>query len=203
MRNTTRWYRLLTHVGALVPLAMLLWNYWHNQLTANPIQYITFRTGKTALVLLVLTLACTPVNALFRLPQVLALRRPLGLYAFAYAGMHFLTFIGLDYGFDVRSLQEAILEKRYALAGFAAFILLVPLAITSTKRWMKRLGRNWKRLHHLIYLAGILAVVHFVWLVKSDVREPLAYGAVLVSLLVLRLARVREAFRKGVTAQRD
>jgi len=177
------------------PFALLIWNYWHNQLTANPIQYITFWTGKAALVLLVLTLACTPVNTLFGVRQVLALRKPLGLYAFAYACLHLLTFVGLDYGFDVGLLEGAVLEKRYALAGFAAFLSLVPLAITSTRGWMKRLGKNWKRLHRLIYIAGLLAVVHFVWLVKSDVREPLAYGAVLLSLLVLRLARVREAFR--------
>jgi sulfoxide reductase heme-binding subunit YedZ len=195
MRNTARLLRILTHAGALTPLVILLWNYWHNQLTANPIQYITFRTGKAALVLLVLSLACTPINSLFRFPQVLVLRRPLGLYAFAYGAMHFLTFIGLDYGFDAGLLQEAIFEKRYALVGFAALLLLAPLAITSTKGWMKRLGKNWKRLHRLVYVAALLVVVHYVWLVKSDVREPLAYGAAVVLLLGLRLAKVRQTYQ--------
>jgi sulfoxide reductase heme-binding subunit YedZ len=110
-----------------------------------------------------------------------------------YAGLHFLIFVWLDYGLDLGLLKEAIFEKRYALVGFAAFMILLPLAITSTKGWMKRLGRNWKRLHKAVYLAGLLVVVHFVWLVKSDIREPLAYGAVVVLLLIVRIPRVRNA----------
>ena len=187
----TRWLQIATHAGALTPLALLIWDYWQDQLTANPIQNITFRTGKAALVLLVLCLSCTPIHALFRFGRVLALRKALGLYAFSYAGLHLLTFIGLDYGFDPGLLQEAIFKKRYALVGFAAFLTLLPLAITSTRGWMKRLGKSWKRLHRLVYLAGLLAVVHFVWLVKSDIREPLAYGTVVVLLLVARLTKVR------------
>jgi sulfoxide reductase heme-binding subunit YedZ len=185
--------RVLTHIGALVPLVVLIWDYFHNQLTVNPIQDITFRTGKTALVLLVLSLACTPINTLFGFKQVLRLRRALGLYAFLYAILHFFTFVGLDYGFDPGLLREAIFEKRYALVGFAAFLILLPLAITSTRGWMKRLGIVWKRLHQWVYLAALLVIVHFVWLVKADVREPLTYGAVVVLLLVLRIPRVRQA----------
>jgi sulfoxide reductase heme-binding subunit YedZ len=187
----TRWLQMVTHAGALMPLALLIWDYWQDQLTANPIQYITFRTGKAALVLLVLCLSCTPIHALFRFGRVLALRKVLGLYAFTYAGLHFLTFVGLDYGFDLGLLQEAIFKKRYALVGFAAFLTLLPLAITSTRGWMKRLGKSWKRLHRLVYMAALLAVVHFVWLVKSDIREPLAYGSVVMLLLVARLPKVR------------
>src|SRR6185436_2665082 len=141
------------------------------------------------LVLLILALACTPLNTIFGFRQVVGLRKSLGLYSFLYATLHFLTFVGLDYQFDPVLLKEAIFKKRYALVGFAAFLTLLPLAITSTKGWMRRLGRNWKRLHRLAYLAALLAVVHFVWLVKSDVREPLLYGAVVVSLLALRLAK--------------
>lgn len=189
-QQRARWLQILTHAGSLVPLAFLIWDYWRQELTVNPIQELTFRTGKAALVLLVLSLACTPINTLFGLRQVIPLRKPLGLYAFMYAGLHFLTFVGLDYGFDLGLLQEAILEKRYALAGFAAFLALLPLAITSTRGWMKRLGKNWKRLHRLVYFAGLLAVVHFVWLVKSDIREPLAYSAVVGLLLTIRLAKV-------------
>jgi len=185
-----------THIGSLLPLAWLIWCFFRDQLTANPIQYITFRTGKAALVLLVLSLACTPVSSIFGLRQVVGMRRALGLYAFTYASLHFLTFVGLDYQFDPSLLLEAVFKKRYALVGFAAFLVLLPLAVTSTKGWMRKLGRSWKRLHRFVYLAGILVVIHFVWLVKSDIREPLAYGAVVLLLLLLRLARVRKALNK-------
>lgn len=204
--NTLRknWLRILTHVGAVTPLAWLLWDYWFDNLTVNPIQDITFRTGKPALILLVLSLACTPVNTLFGFKQALPLRKPLGLYAIMYVSLHFLIFIGLDYGFDWGLLYEAIFEKRYALVGFAAFLILLPLAVTSTQGWMRRLGKNWKRLHRWVYLAGILAVIHYVWLVKSDIREPLLYGAAVALLLILRLPAVRKAvtnfrsrFKKG------
>jgi sulfoxide reductase heme-binding subunit YedZ len=187
------WLLILTQVGALVPLAKLIWNFLHDDLTANPIQYITFQTGKATLILLILALACSPLNTIIGIRQVVGLRKSLGLYAFFYATLHFLTFVGLDYQFDPELLKDAILKKRYALVGFAAFLTLLPLAITSTKGWMRRLGKNWKRLHRLIYLAALLAIVHFVWLVKSDIREPLAYGAVVVTLLGLRLKTVRRA----------
>ena len=188
-----RWLPVVTHIGSLLPLASLAWKFFHDQLTANPIQYITFRTGKAALVLLILSLACTPLSTIFGLRQLIGLRKPLGLYAFTYASLHFLTFVGLDYQFDPSLLQEAILKKRYALVGFSAFLCLLPLAITSTKGWMRRLGKKWKQLHRLIYLAGILVIIHFVWLVKSDIREPLAYGAMIVLLLFLRLTPIKKA----------
>lgn len=181
----------LTHLGAWVPLAVLIWDYFTDNLTFNPIQDITFRTGRTALVLLVLSLACTPLNTYFGFREALKLRRPLGLYAFMYASLHFLIFVGLDYGFDLELLQEAIFEKRYALVGFAAFLILLLLALTSTKGWQRRLGHAWKHLHRLVYVAALLVIVHFVWLVKSDYRRPLAYGAVIVVLLLLRLGYVK------------
>ena len=136
-----------------------------------------------ALVFLVLSLACTPIYTLFGFKPALKVRRALGLYAFFYASLHFLTFVGLDYQFDIGLLKEAIFEKRYALVGFAAFLILIPLAVTSTKGWMRRLGKKWKHLHKLIYLAGLLAVVHYIWLVKSDIRVPLEYALVVVLLL--------------------
>jgi sulfoxide reductase heme-binding subunit YedZ len=120
------------------------------------------------------------------------LRRPLGLYAFMYAGLHFLIFVGLDYGFDLDLIGQAILNQRYVLVGFAAGLLLLLLAITSTRGWQKRLGKNWKRLHRLAYLAAILAIVHFMWLVK-DIREPLRYGAVVALLLIVRIPVIRRA----------
>lgn len=190
------WLKVATHVGSLAPLAVLIWDFYHNQLTFNPIQEATFRTGKTALVLLVLMLAVTPVNTIFGWRQVVPLRKWLGLYAFMYAAIHFLIFVWLDYGLDLQLLQEAIFEKRYALVGFAAFLILLPLALTSTKGWMRRLGKNWKRLHRLVYLAALLVVVHFVWLVKSDIREPLIYGAIIGLLLLLRVPVIRRNISK-------
>ncbi len=194
--SAKNWLRVLAHIGALIPLALLLWDAAHNQLTVNPIQEITARTGKSALVLLVLSLVATPLNTLFGLHQALPLRRPLGLYAFLYAALHLLTFAWLDYGLNWELLAEAIAEKRYVLVGFTAFVLLLPLALTSTKGAMRRLGKRWKALHRLVYLAAPLAVVHFVWLVKADVREPLLYGAVVAGLLALRLPPVRRALTR-------
>jgi methionine sulfoxide reductase heme-binding subunit len=187
-----QWLRIAVHVGSLIPLAVLIWSYFNGQLTVDPIRAIILRTGKTALILLVLSLACTPVNTLLGFKQVLKVRRALGLYAFLYAAIHFLVFVGLDYGFDPDLLKQALLDRRYALVGFAAFLILLPLAITSTKGWMKRLGQLWKKLHQWVYLAALLVIVHFVWLVKADIREPLLYGAVVVALLVFRIPRVRQ-----------
>lgn len=198
-RLRKNWLRVLVHIGALVPFALLIWDFAHNQLTVNPIQEITARTGKTALVLLVLSLTCTPLNTLLGLKQLLPLRRPLGLYAFAYVCLHLLTFLVLDYGLDPTLIGEAISEKRYVLVGFTAFVLLVPLAITSTKGWMGRLGKRWKLLHRLVYVAVALAVLHFVWLVKADIREPLLYGAAVATLLALRIPLIRQ----GITRLRQ
>ncbi len=191
-----RWLRPAAHVGALLPLAVLLVQAAANDLTANPIQFITLRTGKTALVLLVLSLAVTPAITLFGWHPIKPLRRIFGLYAFMYATLHFLIFVGLDYAFDPLLLREAIFEKRYALVGFAAFLLLIPLALTSTRGWIKRLGQRWVQLHRLVYVAALLVVVHYVWLVKSDIRVPLAFGAVIVGLLVMRLPPVAARLRQ-------
>jgi sulfoxide reductase heme-binding subunit YedZ len=183
--------QIFVHVGSVVPFIWLMFNYWTDNLTANPIQALTLRTGKFALIWLLLSLACTPINTVFGYRQVLKVRRALGLYAFFYASLHFLIFTGLDYQFDIDLLKEAIFEKRYALIGFAALIILLPIAITSTRGWMKRLKQNWKRLHKFVYLAGILVIIHYIWQVKSDIRVPLAYGAVLATLLILRIPVVR------------
>lgn len=192
----------LVHLGALFPLAWLIFDFLTDNLTANPIQAVTLRTGKAALILLILALACTPLNTVFGFRQAIKVRRALGLYAFLYAGLHFLIFVGLDYGFDPQLLREAIFEKRFALVGFAAFLILLPLAITSTRGWMKRLGRDWTRLHRLVYLAGPLVIVHYVWLVKSDIRVPLLYGAVVAVLLLARLPAVRRFFARRPVAAR-
>ena len=185
------WLRILVHIGCWLPLVVLIWDGLHNHLTANPIQEITFRTGKTALTILVLSLACTPANTVLGIKQVLPLRRPLGLYAFFYVCLHLFTFAVIDYGLDWQQIEQAIVEKRYVLVGFTAFLLLIPLAITSTKGWQRRLGKRWKLLHRLAYFVAPLAVIHFVWLVKSDIREPLLYGAVVAGLLLLRASGVK------------
>ncbi|WP_423224003.1 protein-methionine-sulfoxide reductase heme-binding subunit MsrQ [Candidatus Amarolinea aalborgensis] len=198
----TRWLRWGVHIAALTPLAVILYLAWQGRLTANPIQDITLRTGQTALVLLVLSLSITPLYTAFTIKELLPLRRRLGLYAFFYAMLHFLIFIGLDYGFDPELLKEAIFEKRYALVGFAAFLILLPLAVTSTKGWMRRLGKRWKALHRWVYVAAVLVIVHYVWLVKSDIRTPLLYGAVVAILLILRAPAVARRVRQLRQARR-
>lgn len=179
----------LVHPLALLPLGLLVFDTLAGRLTVNPIQDITLRTGEAGLILLVLCLACTPL-ALFGLRWAGGLRKPLGLYSFLYVALHLLTFVVVDYGLDWGLIAEAIGEKRYVLAGFAAFALLAPLALTSTKGWQRRLGRRWRPLHALIYPAAILAVLHFLWLSKVP-REPLIYGAVLAALLLVRLPAIR------------
>jgi sulfoxide reductase heme-binding subunit YedZ len=190
------WLWLLANLGAAWPFLWLVWDIGQGNLSANPIADITTRTGKPAIILLMLSLACTPVNILTGYSKVLTLRKSLGLFAFFYAILHFLVFVGLDYGFDLQFiLSDTLLEKRYILVGLTALLLLIPLALTSTKGWMKRLGRNWKRLHQVVYLIGILAVAHFLWLVKaSRLYEPLIYALILSFLLVVRLPPVRKFF---------
>jgi len=192
-------FQAAVHIGALLPLMLLLFDWTRDNLTFNPIQALELRTGKYALVLLILALACTPLNTVFGFRRALKVRRALGLYAFFYVSIHFLIFIGLDYQFDLALLQEAIFEKKYALVGFAAGLILLSLAITSTRGWMKRLGKTWTRLHKFVYLAGILVIVHYVWLVKSDIRTPLLYGALVLVLLILRIPY----FRRSVSRMRQ
>jgi sulfoxide reductase heme-binding subunit YedZ len=184
--------RLVVHLGALLPLGWLVWAYWQGLFFVDPVSEIMNFTGKTALILLLLSLSCTPVYAITGFSTAIRVRRALGLYSFLYVGLHFLTFVGLDYGFDFALLRQAIFEQRYVLTGFVSGLLLLPLAITSTSRWQKRLGKNWRWLHRLVYVAGILAILHFLWFVK-DAREPLRYGASLAVLLILRLPGIRKA----------
>lgn len=186
------WLRISVHIGVWIPLAVILFDTFTNQLGPEPIRAIILSTGKAALTLLILSLACTPANTLFGFRQALTVRRALGLYAFMYASFHLMMFVGVDYAFDLRLLYDAIFERPYALVGFAAFLILLPIAITSTKGWMKRLGQRWTQLHRGVYIAAMLVIVHFVWLVKLDVREPLTYGAMVAALLALRLPPIRQ-----------
>lgn len=197
-RLRKHWLRIGTHIAALLPFALLVLDWTQNNLTANPIQAITQRTGKTGLIILVLSLVVTPLNIVFGLKQLVPLRRPLGLYAFFYVSLHLLTFVYLDYGLDFAFIWQELAEKRYVLVGFTAFLLLLPLAITSTKGSMKLLGKRWKLLHKLVYLAAPLAVLHYLWLVKADIREPLLYGGLVAGLLALRIP----AIKRGISAWR-
>lgn len=184
-------FQIAVHIGSLFPLFVLIWDYLNNNLTFNPLQEATLRTGKTALILLILSLACTPANTVFGFRQAFKVRRPLGLYAFMYAAIHFYIFIGLDYGFNFEFIKQDLVDKAYILVGLSAFLIMIPLAFTSTKGWQKRLKQNWKRLHKLVYLAGILVVVHYIWVVKSDIRQPILFGIILALLLLLRVPAIR------------
>ncbi len=167
-------------------------------LTVNPIQAATQRTGKSALILLTLSLAMTPLNTLFGLRPALTARRPLGIYAFLFAAVHFTIFIWVDYGFQWEYIQAEILNKRYIIVGAIALLLLSLLAATSFKWWMRYLGKNWKRLHRLVYLAAPLVVLHYAWARKGDLSrlqgdivQPLLFGLGITLLLVLRIPAVR------------
>lgn len=171
-----------------------MWDAIGGNLTANPIQYLTQRTGYAAIILLALSLTCTPVSVVSGWKRVLALRRPLGLYGFLYVALHMLIFVALDFGLNISLILQEVAEKRYILVGTTAFLLLLPLAITSTNGWKRRLGRSWKRLHRLVYLAVPLAVVHYAWAQKSDIRQPLLLGIFVALLLILRLPALRRRF---------
>ncbi len=184
-------FRILFHACALFPLIWLLWDLAQGNLTADPIRAIQLRTGRYTLTILVLSLACTPLYRFLGIRPALQLRRPLGLYAFAYASLHFLNLIAIDYGFNITFLRQDLPDKRYILVGFAAYLILLALAITSTQGWQRRLGKGWKRLHRFVYAAALLAIVHFLWQVKADGRAPLIYGGVVVLLLAMRLLVLR------------
>lgn len=183
---------LIAQIGAALPLLWLGWDWWRGNLSVDPIDDFTNRTGLAALNLLLLSLAVTPVNLLTGWRGVTVLRKSLGLWAFAYATLHLLVFVGLDYGFNLRFiLLDGLPSKPYILAGLAALLILLPLAITSTRGWMRRLGRAWKRLHRLVYAAGILAVIHYIWVAKTPYGSPTLYAVILAVLLLVRVPVVR------------
>ena len=195
--------------AALVPLAVLLRDGFSGGLGANPVETVTHRTGLTALVLLLATLTVTPARELSGFGALAVLRRPLGLFAFAYAVLHVLTYaVDQTYlsglGLSPQAIAEDIRTRPYITVGFSAFVLLVPLAVTSTTGWIKRLGgTRWRRLHRLVYVAGVLAVLHFTWLVKADVLTPVLFGVVLGALLLYRLgSRRRARIRPAAVAAR-
>jgi methionine sulfoxide reductase heme-binding subunit len=177
-------------VLCLLPLVSLVWAGFHDGLGANPIEFVTHATGNWTLRLLLITLAITPARRFLKQPQLTRFRRPLGLFAFFYGCLHFTTWFWLDKWFDVGKMWEDVLKRPFITVGFLGFVAMIPLAVTSTAGWIRRLGgKNWQRLHRLIYLTGIAGVVHYYWLVKSDVRLPIMYGVILVVLLALRVVK--------------
>jgi sulfoxide reductase heme-binding subunit YedZ len=188
------WLRAIMHIGVWGPLLWLVWRFFGDDLGVEPVVTLNNVTGRTAMILLLLCLSATPLYVMFNFRQALRVRRALGLYAFMYAGLHFLNFIALDYGFDIGFIfEDGIPQKPYILVGLTALLALVALAITSTKGWMKRLKKNWTRLHWLIYPAGILVIVHFLWQAKAPERfEPLVYAAILTLLLLVRVPPIRQ-----------
>jgi methionine sulfoxide reductase heme-binding subunit len=208
-RKRYAWLQILVHVAAWVPLAVLVLDYFNNNLTVNPIQAATQRTGHIAITLLILSLACTPFFTVFRFAPVINLRRPLGLYGYMYAFVHLLIFTGADYGFDAQLIFDTIAEKPYVLLGLSSFIILTLLALTSYRWWKARLGKNWKRLHRFVYLVNLLVVLHFGLAVKGDllrlqgdIARPVMAGVVVLILLAMRLPYVRKGFASARVSYR-
>lgn len=180
-------------VACLVPLALLIWDAANDGLGANPVETITFETGEWGLRFLLITLCVTPLRRITGWHELVRVRRMLGLFAFFYVCLHFSTYLVLDAFFDLRYILEDIRDRTYITLGFTSFVLLVPLAVTSTNAMVRRLGgRRWRLLHRLAYAAAAGGVLHFLWLVKSDLREPLVYLCILLLLLLARVPRVAE-----------
>lgn len=174
-------------IAALIPLGRLVWLGFQDALTANPVEFVERSTGTWALVILLITLSMTPIRLLTGQVWQIQLRRMMGLFMFFYVCLHFLSYVWLDHWFAWADIAKDIAKHPYVLVGFSAFILSIPLAITSNKAMMQRLKGRWKTLHQLVYLIALLGVVHFWWLVKKDIREPLIYATVLAVLLGIRI----------------
>ena len=172
---------------SLIPLILIVYKTFTNNLGPEPIKEITHHTGEWALIFIVFTLAMSPLKKITNLNIWISFRRMLGLFAFFYASLHLMTYVGLDYRFDLENISRDILTKKFIFIGFAAWLLLVPLAITSSKKMMGILKHNWKKLHRLTYIIAIFAVVHFLWLVKRDLTEPLIYLFIILALLAFRI----------------
>ena len=201
---SSKWTKLAVFLLSLTPLGVLVWFGFQMDLTANPIEYVTHYLGDWTIRFLCITLSITPLRMLFNRPQITRFRRMLGLFAFFYGCLHLTTWLALDPGIQFRlsAMWEDVLKRRYITVGMLAFLAMLPLAITSTAGWVRRLGfKRWKRLHRLIYLAAIAGVIHYWWLVKSDIRLPLMYAAIVTVLLGYRIiAWMRDRNRKaGVT----
>lgn len=183
-----RFAKLVVFVNALVPLVLLLWDLYRKRVGPNPLEFATRTTGMLTLIFLSLTVAVTPLRKIFGINSLVKVRRMLGLFAFFYGSLHLLTYVWFDRLFNFISVGQDVVRRPFILAGMTAFVLMIPLAITSTNKMIKRLGgKQWARLHRLVYLAAIAGVVHFWMLVKSDTRLPLTFGFILLFLLGYRL----------------
>ena len=203
---TSKWTKVAVFFLCLIPLGALVWRGFHHGLGANPVEFIQLSTGRWTLRFLVITLSITPFRKLLSLPELIRFRRMLGLFAFSYLSIHFLTYLLLDQSFDFAAISKDIAKRPFITVGFLGFLLLLPMAITSTAGWIRRLGgRRWRMIHRGIYFAAVCGVIHYYWKVKSDVRMPLFYGALVAILLLWRLAdwflNGRPAARAKLAAQ--
>jgi len=184
----SRWSKIPVFALCLIPGLLLAWKALEGDLGANPIEFITHWTGDWTIRFLCITLSITPLRKLLGLPELIRFRRMLGLFVFFYASLHFLTWFVLDKFFDWNEIAKDVVKRPFITAGFTAFVLLIPLAVTSTTGWIRRLGgKRWQMLHRLIYVSACAGVVHYYWLVKSDIRLPMMYGAIVTVLLAYRL----------------
>ena len=184
----SKWTKVAVFLICLIPFADLLWRFITGNLGINPVETLQHGTGDWTLRFLIFTLCITPLRKLLKLPDLIRFRRMLGLFAFFYVCLHFLTYLGPDQSFDLAGMWKDVAKRPYITVGFTAFVLLIPLAITSTTGWIRRLGgKRWQMLHRLIYFAAVCGVIHYYWLVKSDVRKPLFYGTLVAILLLWRL----------------
>jgi sulfoxide reductase heme-binding subunit YedZ len=198
-----KWLKVLVFLGGLAPAIWLAWRAWNGDLTVNPLEYITHYTGDWTIRLVVTTLMVTPLRKLLHLPDLIRFRRMIGLFAFFYGCLHFLTWLWLDKLFDIQEMLKDVAKRRFITVGMAALLSMLPLALTSTTGWIRRLGgKRWQRLHRLIYFTGIAAVVHYYWLVKSDIRLPLLYGGLVALALGYRVA-ARLVGRGGAPARKQ
>ena len=182
-----KYFKSVIFLLSSIPFIIIIYKIFFNKLGPEPIKEITLHTGEWTLLFLVFTLSMTPLKRLTNLNIWISIRRMLGLFAFFYGSLHMLTYVGLDYQFDLSAISKDILTKKFIFVGFAAWLLMTPLAITSSKKMMGILKTNWKKLHRLIYLISILGVIHFLWLVKKDLTEPLVYLLIIIVLLILRI----------------
>ncbi len=186
---TNPWAKVVVFALALVPFLFLAWQaFVARDLTANPIEYITHFTGNWTLRFLLITLAVTPLRMMLKRPVLTRFRRMLGLFAFFYGCLHMLTWLGLDQQLDVNAMIADVIKRKYITVGMLGYLAMVPLAITSTAGWVRRLGyRRWQTLHRLVYVSAAAGVIHYYWLVKSDIRLPVMYAAFLLALLAIRV----------------
>jgi methionine sulfoxide reductase heme-binding subunit len=192
-----RWFKPVVFLACLGPLARLGWKAYSQSLGANPVEVITHSTGDWTLIFLLATLAITPLRKLTGQLWLIRFRRMFGLFAFFYVSLHFLTYIWLDKFFDLHEMLADVAKRKFITVGFTGFVLLIPLAITSTSGWIRRLGgKRWQRLHQLIYLSAVAGVIHYWWLVKKDIHKPLEYAMVLGILLGYRVM-ARAVSRNG------